>query len=347
MHSRASPAGALPRKGEVTRRAMMMAAGGAFALGPRATRAAETGSRTITLVVGFPPGGGVDTGARLMARHLPRFLGGAPNIVVQNMPGAGGATAADFLFNKAPRDGLTLGVPGRDWPLVPLLDQRGVRYMPLEFDYIGSTGEVNTFVWINKALGITTPAQFMAFNRPVIFGGLTPDTQPSMVPKILGLDGFPVKVVSGYRGTAEIINAIETGEVDAIATNAASFARRPDMVEKTVRLFQLLPSRENVILASDHASERSRVLLQLTGYASATGMPLVAPPGCAADRVAELRAGFAAMAKDPEFASDADKIGEPYGAPISGARITEILRQTISATSPDILAEYRKLAAQA
>ena len=76
-------------------------------------------------------------------------------------------------------------------------------------------------------------------------------------------------------------------------------------------------------------------------------MPLVAPPGCAADRVAELRAGFAAMAKDPEFASDADKIGEPYGAPISGARITEILRQTISATSPDILAEYRKLAAQA
>ena len=243
-------------------------------------------------------------------------------------------------------DGLTLGVPGRDWPLVPVLDQRGGRYEPLEFEYIGSTGEVNTFVWVSKALGIDTPEALKASARQVIFGGLTPDTQPSMAPKILALNGFPVKAVSGYRGTADIVNAVEKGEVDAIATNAASFARRPDMMEKTVRLFQLLPSREKVPLAADFVSQESRGLLQLIGYASATGMPLVAPPKSPPERVAALAQAFATMARDPEFGADAEKLGEPHGDPIDGARIRQILSETIKAATPEILATYRKLSSQ-
>ncbi|MDB5571743.1 MAG: efflux transporter protein [Hyphomicrobiales bacterium] len=330
----------------LSRRALMAGAFCAAATGQGARAAGEFAGKTITIIVGFPPGGGVDTGARLMAKHLPRFLDGAPGIVIQNMPGAGGVTAADHLFTRAARDGLTLGVPGRDWPLVPVLDQRGGRYEPLEFEYIGSTGQVNTFVWLSKALGLETPEAFRASARQVVFGGLTPDTQPSMVPKILGLNGFPVKAVSGYRGTADIVNAIEKGEVDAIATNAASFARRPDMIEKTVRIFQLLPSREPVPLAADFVAPESRNLLQLTGYASATGMPLVAPPKAPPERVAALAAAFAKMARDPEFASDAEKLGEPHGEPIEGARIRQILAETIKAATPDVLATFRKLSSQ-
>ncbi len=300
--------------------------------------------KTINLIVGFPPGGGVDNGARLMARYLPRFLSGTPNIVIQNMPGAGGVIAGNYLYTKAPRDGLTLGVPGRDWPLVPILNPSGARYQPLEFEYIGSTGEVNTFIWLNKNLGIANAGEFKASKKPIIFGGMTPDTQPSMVAKILAMNGYPIKVVSGYRGTAEIVNAIESGEVDAIKTNAASFARRPDMAEKTTRLMQLLPSKEPLPLTSDFVDENSRLLLKLTGYASATGMPLVAPPGSPGEYVAAYRDAFAKMAVDPGFADEAEKLGEPHGSPLGGEQIKAILQDTINAATPAVLETFRKLA---
>lgn len=300
---------------------------------------------TLNIIVGFPPGGGVDNGARLIARHLPRFLRGTPKVVVQNMPGAGGAAAADHLFTRAPRDGLTLAVPGRDWPLAGLLSSREVRYQPLDFEYIGSSGDVNTFVWISKSLGIRTPEEFKASKKEVVFGGLTPDTQPSLVPKILSRNGFPARAVSGYRGTAAIINAIESGEVDAIATNEASFAQRPDMMEKTVRVFQLLPSGEKLPLAADYVSDEGKVLLALASYASATGLPLVAPPHSPADRVEALRTAFALMAKDREFAEDAEKFGEPHGSPIGGERIREILAGTMKAATPAALEAFRSIAA--
>lgn len=307
---------------------------------------ASFGGKTLTIIVGFPPGGGVDNGARLIARHLPRFLDGTPNVVVQNMPGAGGATAAEHLYARAPKDGLTLAVPGRDWPLAGLLSTREVRYQPLEFEYIGSSGDVNTFVWLNKSVGVTTPEAFKTSKKEIVFGGLTPDTQPSLIPKILARNGFPARAVSGYRGTAAIINAIESGEVDAIATNEASFARRPDMAEKTVRVFQLLPSDEKLPLASDFVSEEGKTLLRLAGYASATGLPLVAPPQSPPERVAALRAAFQKMAKDKEFATDAEKLGEPHGSPITGERIKEILADTMKAATPKALEAFRSVASK-
>ncbi len=332
-----------PRNRALTRRAFVSA--GVCALISNPARAdVNFAGKTINLIVGFPPGGGVDNGARLMARHLHRFLSGTPNIVIQNMPGAGGVIAGNYLFTKAARDGFTLGVPGRDWPLVPILNPSGARYNPLEFEYIGSTGEVNTFVWLRKNLGIANANEFKASPKQIIFGGLTPDTQPSMVAKILARNGYPIKVVSGYRGTAEIINAIESGEADAIATNAASFARRPDMVEKTQRLMQLLPSSETLPLTSQFVDEESRLLLKLTGYASATGMPLVAPPGAPAEFVGVYREAFAKMAIDPLFVVEAEKLGESHGVPISGDQIRAILQDTINAATPAVLETFRKLA---
>lgn len=302
---------------------------------------------TLTIIVGFPPGGGVDGGARLIGRHLPRFLEGQPNVVVQNMPGAGGLLAADHLFNRAPRDGLTLGVPGRNWPLAPLVAQREARFKPLEFEYVGSTGEVTTYVWINKALGVTTPEEFKSSKREIVFGGFTPDTEPSMVPKILSLEGYPAKAVSGYAGTAAIINAIERGEVDGIATNVASFGRRPDIAERCARVFQALPSADTRFpVAAAHVSPRGKGLLQLAAYASATGMPLVAPPGSPPDRLGALRSAFDRMARDAEFAMDADKIGEPHGDPVDGETIKRILATTLEVASPDLVDIFRSLAAR-
>lgn len=262
------------------------------------------------------------------------------------MPGAGSAAAGNHIYARAPADGYILATPGRDWPLVPVLDKRGAIYEPLAFEYIGSSGEVNTFVWISKRHNISRPDEWKAFNRELVFGGLTPDTQPSLLPKILARNGYPARAVSGYRGASAIIAAIESGEVDAVATNAASFARRPDMVAATNRVFQLLPSGEKLPLMADHVDAPSRALLKLTGYASATGMPLVAPPKTPPERVAILRKAFDEMARDGEFAAEAAKIGEPHGAPISGPRIREILAETLAAATPDIVSAFRDLASQ-
>lgn len=331
----------------ITRRGFVAGAG-AITLLPagRARAAGEFAGKTITMIVGFPPGGGVDTGARVIARHLPRFLDGNPNIVIQNMPGAGGVASANWLYTKAPRDGLTIGAPGRDWPLFPLLIGKGGRFDPLEFEYIGSSGAVNTFVWLTRRVKINTPDELKAAKRQMIFGGLTPNTQPSMVPKIMARDGYKVRAVSGYRGTGAIINALEKGEVDGVATNEASFAKRPDLVKQTVRIFQLLPSSEKIPVLSDSASEMGRKLYELSGYASATGMPLVAPPKAAPERVNALRAAFAKMSEDAEFGKESDKIGAPWGKAVSGDQIKAILQRSIAAASPEALKKFREIAAR-
>lgn len=328
----------------ITRRRFVAGASAAALLPVSHAKAVgEFAGKTITMVVGFPPGGGVDTGARVIARHLPRFLEGKPNIVIQNMPGAGGVASANWLYTKAPRDGLTIGVPGRDWPLFPLLVGKGGRFEPLDFEYIGSSGAVNTFIWLTRRVKINSPDELKAARRKMIFGGLTPNTQPSLVPKIMALEGYPVRAVSGYRGTGSIINAIEKGELDGVATNEASFAKRPDLMAATVRLFQLLPSNEKLPLLSDGASDIGKKLYELSGYASATGMPLVAPPKAAAERVAALRVAFAKMSEDKEFGKESDKIGAPWGKAVSGDEIKAILQRSISAASPDALKKFREI----
>jgi tripartite-type tricarboxylate transporter receptor subunit TctC len=299
--------------------------------------------RTIVIIAGFPPGGGVDTGARLNARHLSRFIPGKPNVVVQNMPGAAGVMAADYLYSSAPRDGSTLGMPGRDWPLVPVLDQRGGRYDPLAFEFIGSTGAANTFLWLNRSVGVSTVAGLKESSRTIVFGGLTPDTHPSMTPKILALNGFPVKAVSGYRGTAEIVQALEKGEIDGVVTTVSTFARRPDMMQKVVRVMKTQPSYDAIPLVTDFVTEDSKALLKLTGYASLTGLMLVAPPKTPQPQLSVLRQAFDRMVRDSAFATDAEKLGEPFGEPVDGARIRAILRDTIASATPDVLAAYRKL----
>ncbi|MGE3248195.1 MAG: Bug family tripartite tricarboxylate transporter substrate binding protein [Beijerinckiaceae bacterium] len=331
--------------GAISRRAVLAGAAAAV-LGPNrsAHAAADFAGKTITMVVGFPPGGGVDTGARVIARHLPRFLAGNPSVVIQNMPGAGGVASANWLYTKAPKDGLTVAVPGRDWPLFPLLFGKGGRFEPLEFAYIGSSGAVNTFVWLAKSLGLMTPERVKASKKDIVFGGLTPSTQPSMIPKILAREGYPMKAVSGYRGTGAIINAIEKGEVHAVATNEASFARRRDLIEKTVRVFQLLRSKEEIPVMDRFVSDTGKKLLALSGYASATGMPLVAPPQAAPERVDALRAAFAKMSEDKQFGADSDKIGAPWGKAISGEEIRTILKQSLEAASPDVLKIFREIA---
>ena len=198
--------------------------------------------KTIAIICGFPPGGGVDAGARLIARHFGKFIAGNPHVVVQNMPGAGGLGAANHLYARAERTGLVLGLPGRDWVLHPTLQLQGGQFDAMKFGYIGSTGPSNVFGWLRADLGIATVAALKASQRKIVIGALTPNTITASAPNLMATEGFPLQVVTGYRGTVQIVQAIEQGEVHGIFTNAATFSRRPDLVDKIViRLFQTLP----------------------------------------------------------------------------------------------------------
>src|SRR3979409_95304 len=124
-----------------------------LAIAPHAGAEDFYAGKPLTIICGYPPGGGVDAGARLIARHLPRFIPGNPAVVVQNMPGAGGLLAANHLYAKAERSGLTVGLPGRDWTLTPTLQQPGGLFDAVKFSYIGSTGPSNNFGWVRADLG--------------------------------------------------------------------------------------------------------------------------------------------------------------------------------------------------
>ena len=167
-----------------------------------------------------------------------------------------------------------------------------------------------------------------------------------MMAKILREDGYPVDVIGGYRGSADLVSALESGELDAIANNEAIFVRRPDMAAKCNRVMQLLPSALPIPLARDNLSDGTRRLLVLSGSGSATGMPLVMPPGTTAPLLALVRSAFQRMMRDPEAILEAERIGEPAGPPLTGEQIRQRLSKAIEAASPEIVARFRDLAAK-
>src|SRR5262245_6385284 len=218
--------------------------------------------KTVSIIVGFPPGGGVDACARLLQRHLPRFIPGNPTIVVQHMPGASGLMAANHLYAKAERSGLVLGLPGRDWVMYSALQLSGAQFDALKYGFIGSTGAVNNYGWVRADLGLKSIADLKASPGKIVIGALSPATVTASVPNMLIKHGYPLQVVTGYRGTVQITQAIEQNEVHGIFTNLATFSRRPDLIDKTViRLFQALPEQQDLPLVDDLVPMETRPLM--------------------------------------------------------------------------------------
>jgi hypothetical protein len=303
--------------------------------------------KTMTVVVGFAPGGGVDSTARVVARHLVRFIPGTPNLVVQNMEGAAGIIAMNYIGNRVTADGLTLGVPGRSWYVEGALRGPGIAFDVDKVTYIGSPGQVNSALWVRTATGIDSLAALKRSPKPLTFGTLGSTTPTAMVPALLGSYGYPVKLISGYVSTARILLALEQGEVDGFWTVEDSFARRHDLIDKhLVRpILQTGSLHADVPVLREIMPERQRPLLMVLDAPADFGLPLVGPPGIPADRVDILRKAFLAMAADPAYQADALKAEQPVGAPIDGARLQAMVGELAKAATPDIVAAYRALAA--
>jgi tripartite-type tricarboxylate transporter receptor subunit TctC len=309
--------------------------------------------KTISFVIGYSPGGGYDTYARLVARHLGERIPGSPQVVPRNMPGASSRVAVAHTYNVARRDGLTLCTGDQSLALAQAMGQ------PLNFDmsrflYIGNPSSENntTVVWHTSGIARIEDAM----TREVTVGA-TGGSPSSQYPRIMNaVLGTRFRIILGYPGGNEINLAMERGEVEGRGSNSwASWkATRPDWLkEKKINLLVQVGLRKaedlpDVPLLMDLAkNEEDRALLKLFSTPSTIGRPIFTTPETPKERVAALRAGFDAMLKDPGFLSDAQKANLELD-PVSGEELQEIVEQilatpkTITKRLADILTEGEK-----
>jgi tripartite-type tricarboxylate transporter receptor subunit TctC len=172
-------------------------------------------NKTIRIIVSQSPGGGFDAYSRALARHLGKYLPGNPATLVQNMPGAGNMIAVNHLYRVAKPDGLTVGNFVGGVVLEQLLSRKGVDFDARRFEWIGVPIKYHPACVLNKSSGVATLSQWVAAKTPVKIGGTGPGSTSDQIPRVLAATvGLPLQLVSGYKGTADIRLAAESGEVD-------------------------------------------------------------------------------------------------------------------------------------
>src|SRR5262249_13275449 len=170
--------------------------------------------KTLSLIAGFPPGGGYDANVRVLARHYGRFIPGQPTVVASNMPGAGSLVAANHLYTKAPADGSVLAMFASSVAMEPLLGNKTALFEPEKFSWIGSMSQEVSYCGVWQG-----PAKVTSFDemlsKETVFGGGAPTAATFQHPNILkNILGARVKLIPGYAGTRETVLAMNRGEVD-------------------------------------------------------------------------------------------------------------------------------------
>lgn len=273
--------------------------------------------KTIRIVVGSAPGGGFDTYARAIARRLGSHIPGNPNVIVENMTGAGSLRSANFLYHMAKPDGLTIGHFLGGLLLGQILGREGIEFDARKFDYIGVPVRETSICALSRQTGLKTVEEWLASTTPVKMGGIAPGNATDDVAKILQVAlGLPIHLVSGYKGTSEVRLAVEGGEVAGVCMGwdsiKATWKQALDAGDVRV-VVQATPKPDpelpNVPLAVKLAkSEEGRRLIEVGIHdLSAIFRPYVVPPGTPGDRVETLRLAFMATMKDSEFLAAAEK----------------------------------------
>ena len=273
--------------------------------------------KTVRINVGFAAGGGYDTYARLLSRHLGRHIPGNPTLIVDNMPGAGSLIAANHLFRVAKPDGLTLAHFNGVLFLGQVLGQPGIEFDSRRFELIGAALKEDVACAMTKASGITSLEKWMAATTPVKLGGVAPGAAPDNTARILKAAlGLPIQLVSGYKGTAEIRLAAEGGEIagacwawDSMKVTwrqALDAGAAIPVLQVVAKKFPDLP---NVPLAITFAkTDEARQLIQVgVQYAGAFARPFALPPGTPRERVQEMRRAFQETLKDRALLAEAEK----------------------------------------
>jgi tripartite-type tricarboxylate transporter receptor subunit TctC len=327
----------------MNRRWLLIAALAAAPLGAAAQSPYYAG-KTVTIVVGYKTGGGYDSIARLLARHLPKYIPGSPNIVVQNMPGANSMIAANHVYNVAKPDGLTIGTFNRNLPIAQLTKVSGVKFDMTKFTWIGSAASESTILAIRSDLPYKSFADLKNAKQPVVVGATGPGANTYDFPLLLkDLLGANLKIVSGYSSSSDIMLAVERKEADARAGSYTSIEPFIDrgLVRPVIRARASEPGIEKLPVDEDLApNARAKKIMALRSAPEVIGRPYVMPPRTPEEPVKILEAAFAKAIDDPTLKAEAKKAKLDLNF-ISGDEALKVMKEVLSQPQ-DIVAEFSK-----
>lgn len=321
-------------------RAAMLAAG-LLATAPLAqaeTPAEFYKGKQINMMIGYPPGGGYDIYARLIAVYMEKHMPGHPSIVPKNRPGAASLTAANEVYSLYPKDGTTIATFARSVAMDKLLGRQGATLQPTELNWIGSANNEVSICTVWHTVGIKNVQDLLT--KEIIFGANAAGSESDVYPNILrNLFGAKVRTVTGYPGANDLMLAMERGETQGRCgyTWSAAQATRGDWIRdgKIVVALQFAvqkhPDLPNVPTVMELAkTDAQRQALELILAGQAMGRPFAAPPKVPADRVDALRRAFDETMKDPAFRADADKQKLEI-QPVSGEEIQALVSRMFTA----------------
>lgn len=314
--------------------------------------------KRMQVIVGSGAGGGYDNYARQVARHLGRFIPGAPSFVVQNMPGAGGVVAANFVANVAPKDGTVIAATQREVPLIQLMGQQGPRFKANELQWLASLSSEPGVCAVATRTGVRTFEEML--KRPLTIGGTGPNITEFHPAMLNNLMGARFRLVKGYTTTQQVHLAIQGGEVDAICQSWASYkpqaealvqldlirpivqmSLRPDPEMTKLGLPLIFDRMTDTTAGSGFSAEQVKAyftLLIATGFA---GRPFFVAPEVPKDRAEALREAFTKMVADAEFVAEAEKLKRDIDF-VSGEELQSVMND-LTKTPADMLAKLDSL----
>jgi tripartite-type tricarboxylate transporter receptor subunit TctC len=291
----------------------------------------------MTIIVSTGAGGSYYQLAQAFARHMPKYIPGNPNIIVEHKPGGGGVVATAFFYAQAPKDGTAIALFPETIAHTQLLEPEVGKWKVQEMSYIGSFASVNPAFVVRKGAAAKTPDEMRKIS--IVAGCTGKNSQSYQFPAMLNaLGGFKFKIVCGYKGSADSTLAMERGEVDLVSSAWNSWRathRAPIEAGELIPVIQggLKRNRElaNVPLMQELVDDpKAKQVLEFASAGASIGRALIAPPGIPADRLAALRAAFDKLVQDPEFIASAGKRGAELD-PTPGAEVDKFRDKIMSA----------------
>lgn len=312
--------------------------------------------KTVTILVGFIPGDAYDLFARLIAQHIGAHIPGTPNIIVQNMAGAGSMIAGNYVYAVTKPDGLTLGAIGPALYFNQLIGHKEVRFDWAKFTWMGSPTLSDRLLYMRSDAPYKSIHDVLKASTPPKCGATGTGTSEYYVPRLLEETlGTKFQMVTGYPGGGDVDLAVERGEIQCRAFSIqAYFAREPFhtwrktgfvriLVQTGLRRDARLPDVPTIYELMDQyqTAEASRGLAKLVMASDTFGRPIVAGPGLPSERAKILRDAFAKTVKDPDFLAEAKRKKLEID-PATGEELETLAKEVISQT-PDVIERMKKL----